>query len=230
MYLAWSYEKHEADADWLARRHAQQLRPGFWEDLLAVMTIFVAHGLLFPERFVVGLDAGEQEVGVPMGMESSPAQIVEHLRAHMDGVFFESILEIHGATSILEDGTSTAERRPGVIQVTEFDGLSKRFSFMVDPWPFVPIKSARNSAYEANGAAWTQQADRLHAAILDLKQLLAGWEQYPGEGECIVDEIFVQSVTRIFVHPNVLDLAELAADKHVESMRAAALDLLSNRV
>jgi hypothetical protein len=230
MYLAWSYEKHTADADWLERRQTQQLRPGFWDDLLGVVDTLVSHGLLFPVRFVVGLSDGQQEVLVPPGIESVPDRIVEHLKERLDGVFFESILEVHGATSILEDGMSAPVRRNGSIQITEFDGLSRRFSFMVDPWPFVPIKSAGNFAYEQNGTAWQLNAARLHAAILDLQQLLSGWEQYPGEGEFLVDEIFVQSATHILVHPNVLDLADLVTDKQIVSMRAAATDLLSSRV
>lgn len=228
-YLAWSFEGKDDSTAWQAHRQRQQLRPGFWKELQGVMEILVDSKLLFPTRFVFQLPQGERAVRVPDEIKDQASALLAFLRSSFADSFFESIVEVEGETWVAQDGSQQPQIATGRLKVTEFDGLSRRFSFMLSPWAFVPIVPLGGYEYELKGNAWIQNAACLTAALRDLQRLLHDWEGYPQDGEVIVDEIFVQSGHGIMVHPNVLDLLDTPGDAQVAAMRQSAADLLARR-
>jgi hypothetical protein len=230
MYLAWSYEGEATDSAWRMRRQNKLLHPAFWEELLGVMDIFVTHKLLYPIRFVFQLEQGELALTVPDEIKDQPQRLVAYLQASLAETYFESILEVDGETYLSTDGNRTHQTSVGLLRITEFDGLSQRFSFMLNPWPFVPLTPLGNLEYSfKKGSAWQENASCLKLALGDLDRFLSDWKPYPGQDEVVVDEVFVQSGTGILIHPNVLDLVDADGDAQIASMRQEAISWLSKR-
>jgi hypothetical protein len=230
MYLAWSYESKAGEISWTERRQLKLIRPDFWKDLLGVLHVLVRNKLLVPARFVFRLEKGSSTILVPEEMRLDPQQTVGFLQACMDGEYFESIVEAEGETALFSDGELQPALATHALKITEFSALSSRLSFLLTPWPFVPLYPVGSLEYELRGDGWHRNAAGLKTTLLQLQHALPGWEVYPNAADLVVDDIFVQDETGIFVHPNVLDIADALGDPHIDRMEQQALALLAKRV
>ncbi|AFZ01668.1 hypothetical protein [Calothrix sp. PCC 6303] len=229
MYLAWSYQGSDEGDDWQQRRAQKQLRPGFWEDLQKILGALLLRQMLIPDRVVCRMDEGERAILIPDRFSVESKRILEYLRMSVADEYMESILEIEGKTMLVSDNTGESVPKVNCLKVTEFDGLSQRFSFVLNPWPFVPLRPIGKMDYALQGGRWTHNAVRLRATLITLQLALSDWEPYPHAEEVVVDNIFLQTDTSILVHPNVLDLAEILDDSDVAQMYQQGLEVLAKR-
>jgi hypothetical protein len=228
-YLAWSYQGSDEGDDWQQRRAQKQLRPDFWEDLQKILDVLLLSQMLVPDRVVCRMEEGERAILIPDRLSLESKRIVEYLRMSVADEYIESILEIEGKTMLVSDNTGEPVPKANCLKVTEFDGLSRRFSFLLSPWPFVPLRPIGKMDYALQGGEWTHNAVRFRATLIALQLALSDWEPYPDTEEVVVDDIFLQTNTSILVHPNVLDLEEILDDSDVAQMYQQGLEVLAKR-